>query len=259
LRASTLIVVSRRSGSIPRNVVAIDGQRMTFRRRQRAGVDAATCRNRYIRCHRSTTGADNPQGLAISPDGTWLLVSEGSGGGSVKLLRIADKAELRSFGFAPDTAPLGVAFSPDGARIYTAAANLNAASAGSLLVFDTATGASIDSETVGVLPTALTVSPDGNLVFVTNKDSGTVSVYDTIAGNIAMTVPVGNAPTGVAISPDGARVYVANQNNNSVSIFEVFTGAAVAGSPIAVGSAPVAVAINPMGTSAYVSNVMSRW
>lgn len=201
-------------------------------------------------------GRDNPQGLAISPDGAWLLVSEGSGGGSVKLFRTADKAELRSFSFPPDTAPLGVAFSPDGARVYVAAANLTAASAGSLLVYDAATGASIDSETVGVLPTALTVSPDGNLVFITNKDSGTVSVYDTAAGNIAMTVPVGNAPTGVAISPDGARVYVANQNNNHVSIFEVSTGASVVGSPIAVGSAPVAIAINPMGTSAYVSNVM---
>ena len=201
-------------------------------------------------------GRDNPQGLAVSPDGTLLLVSEGAAGGSVRLFRVADKAELRSFGFAPDVAPLGVAFSPDGARAYVAAANVNAATAGSLVVLDVATGATIDSETVGVLPTAFAVSPDGNLVFVTNKDSGTVSVYDTQAGNVSMTAPVGTSPTGIAISPNGARIYVANRGGNSVSVLESFTGAPAPGSPIAVGSAPLAVAINPMGTSAYVSNVM---
>ena len=263
VRASTLIDLRSpvAVAGIPRSVVASpDGKRIYI---ASAGVgvlvmDAANAIgiDTIMLPSINDGGRDNPQGLAISPDGTWLLVSEGAGGGSVKLFRVADKAELRSFGFAPDMAPLGVAFSPDGARVYVAAANLNAATAGSLLVFDAVTGALIDSETVGVLPTALTVSPDGNLVFVTNKDSGTVSVYDTIPGNIAMTVPVGNAPTGVAVSPDGTRTYVANQNSNNVSIFEVSTGAAAAGSPIAVGSAPVAVAINPMGTSAYVSNVM---
>lgn len=202
-------------------------------------------------------GRDNPQGLAISPDGTLLLVSEGADAGSVRLFRVADKQLLRSFSFAIGVAPLGVAFSPDGALIFVAAADLNPATTGSLQVFDASTGAPIDNEAMGVLPTALAVAPDGNLVYVTNKDSGTVSVYNTQSLAVAMIVPVGTAPTGIAISPDGARVYVANRGSDNVSVFDATNGAQAMGSPLSVGAAPIAVAINPQGTTAYVSNVMT--
>lgn len=200
-------------------------------------------------------GLDNPQGLAISPDGTMLLVSEGANGGSVRLFRIADKQLMRSFTFGAGIAPLGVAFSPDGTHVFAAAANLTAATEGTLEVFEAATGSVIDSEPVGVLPTALAVAPDGNLVYVTNRDSGTVSVYSTQSNSLAFTVTVGSMPTGIAISPDGARVYVANRGSNSVSVFAATSGAPAGGSPLQVVSEPIAVAINPQGTTAYVSNV----
>jgi len=199
-------------------------------------------------------GRDNPQGLAISPDGTLLLISEGAHGGSVRLVRISDNHELHRFDVATGIAPLGVAFSPDGGRLYVAAANLAAATAGTLEIFDATSYASIASIAVEVLPTALAVAPDGKRVYVTNKDSGTVSSYDTQSGNVS-TVPVGTEPVGIAISPDGAHVYVANRGSSNVSVFDALTGAVVANSPLTVGAQPVAVTINPMGTTAYVSNV----
>jgi YVTN family beta-propeller protein len=266
VRASTLIDLTPTPVSVagvPRSVVASpDGKRIYV---ASAGVgvlvmDAASAfgLDTIALASINDGGRDNPQGLAISPDGTMLLVSEGAGGGSVRLFRISDKLELRSFSLALGIAPLGVAFGPDGARVYIAAANLTPATAGSLQVFDAATGALIDSVPVGVLPTALAVAPDGNLVYVTNKDSGTVSVYNTqVAGVLAFTVPVETAPSGIAISPDGARVYVANSGSNSVSVFEAANGAPAMNSPLGVGSAPIAVAINPQGTTAYVSNVMT--
>jgi YVTN family beta-propeller protein len=204
-------------------------------------------------------GRDNPQGLAISPDGTLLLVSEGADDGSVKLFRLSDKMELRTINYPAGFAPLGVAFSPDGARVYITVARLDAAIAGWLEVYDTS-GAFIDRKTVGVIPTGVTVSPDGNLVIVTNKDSGTVSVFNTQSDSVS-TVTVGTAPVGVAISPDGARVYVANRGSNSVSVFEALTGNEVMNSPVNVGGVtlePLAVAINPMGTTAYVSSVRTN-
>jgi len=196
---------------------------------------------------------DNPQGLAVSPDGTLLLVSEGASGGSVKLYRLSDKQELQSIPFGLGLAPLGVAFAPDGTRFYVAVADLTPA-AGSLHVYDVQTGGLIDSESVGELPTALAVTPDGNLVHVTNKTDGTVSVYDTQTPGVVRTVTVGTNPVGIAISPDGARAYVANSGSASVSVFDTQTGSAV-GSPLAVGTQPIAVAINSQGTTAYVSNV----
>jgi YVTN family beta-propeller protein len=206
-------------------------------------------------------GRDNPQGLAISADGTLLLVSEGSSGGSVRLFRVSDMQELRSFSFPVDIAPLGVAFSPDGAQVFIAAANLTAGTAGTLEVFDAVTGSVVDSEPVGELPTAIAVAPDGNFVYVTNKASGTVSVYDTQTLAPAFTVTVGASPTGIAIGPDGMHIYVVNRGSNNVSVFQALTGIGEANSPLDVSSVamePVAIVINPMGTTAYVGAVATN-
>ncbi|HSH07909.1 MAG TPA: YncE family protein, partial [Burkholderiales bacterium] len=168
--------------------------------------------------------------------------------------RLSDKQELQSIPFGLGLAPLGVAFAPDGTRVYVAVADLTPA-AGSLHVYDVQTGGLIDSESVGELPTALAVTPDGNLVHVTNKTDGTISVYDTQTSSVVRTVTVGTSPVGIAISPDGARAYVANNGSANVSVFDTLTGAAVSGSPLSVGVQPIAVAINSQGTTAYVSNV----
>jgi len=203
-------------------------------------------------------GRDNPQGLAISPDGTLLLVSDGSDGGSVRLVRLPDKSVLLTFPFSVGTAPLGVAFSPDGGRVYIAAAALDG-SAGALKVFNAETGAEIDSEPVGVLPTAVAVTPDGGLVHVTNKTEGTVSIYnaDDASLSVVATVTVGASPTGIAISPDGQRTYVVNRGSNSVSVFGATSGVEAVDSPLdlGAGSEPIAIAINPQGTTAYVSKL----
>lgn len=265
VRASTLLNLNSVTvaGGIPRGVVASPNGKRIFVAAAGLGVlimDAATAflLDTISLPSINDGGRDNPQGLAISPDGTLLLVSDGADGGSVSLLRVTDKAFLRSFSFATGIAPLGVAFSPDGSRIYIAAADLASAS-GTLDVFDAATGAPIDSDLVGVLPTGIAVSPDGNLVYVSNQGSNTVSVYNTLTSSsaVVLTVPVGTAPTGIAIAPDGARVYVANRGSSNISVFDAATGVAAGNSPLAVGAAPLAVAINPQGTTAYVSNVLT--
>jgi YVTN family beta-propeller protein len=264
VRTSTLLNLTTASViGIPRSVVASpDGKRVYV---ASAGVgvlvmDAASAfgLDTILLSTINDGGRDNPQGLAISPDGSLLVVSEGADGGSVRSYRIADKQILWSYPFAAGVAPLGVAFSPDGARVYVAAASLTAATAGTLEVLDAAMGTPVDSDAVGFLPTAIAVTPDGNLVYVTNNESGTVSVYNTQTLDVESTVTVGTGPTGIAVSPDGARVYVANRGSNSVSVFDALTGTEATDSPLdlsGVAMAPTAVAINPLGTTAYVSNV----
>jgi len=244
---------------VPRSVVASPDGRRIYVASQGVGVhilDAASAvgLDTINLASINDGGLDNPQGLAISPDGTLLLVSEGSSGGSVRLYRLSDKMELLSIAFGVGTAPLGVAFAPDGTRFYVAMADLTPAN-GSLHVYNVQTGALVDSKTVGELPTALAVTPDGTLVFVTNKTSGTVSVYDTVGASIARTDTVGMGPVGIAISPDGIRAYVVNSGSATVSALATSDGTQATGSPLAVGTQPIAVAINPQGTTAYVSNV----
>jgi YVTN family beta-propeller protein len=202
---------------------------------------------------------DNPQGIAVSPDGRLLAVSDAKVGGSVTVYTISGDTltVLATHGVGQGRVPLGVAFAPDGLRAYVAAADPVGAS-DALRLFDPSTGALLDEEIVGDIPTAVAVHPNGNLVFVANQNSSTVDVYNANTHSIASTVMVGAQPTGIAVAPDGARVYVANQGGNSLSALDGANGAVI-GMPFSLGSgAPLAIAINPSGTTAYVTLVAAN-
>ena len=199
-------------------------------------------------------GRDNPQGIAISPDGRTLIVSDGRVGGIVAVYAIVGDTLVAGVPFTlpvATQAPLGVAFSPDGTRAYVAGAAPGVA--GSLHVFDPANGNSIDSETVETMPTAIAVSPNGAQVFVTNKDSDTVSVYD--GASIVGSVPVGNEPTGIAFSPDGGRVFVTNHADSTISVINAASFGIFPSPNLAGLQAPLAIAINSRGTTAYIAQL----
>jgi YVTN family beta-propeller protein len=264
VRAATLLNVVTRDvvGGSPRSVAASpDGKRIYV---AAAGIgvlvmDAAIAVERgRVNLAIADQGRDNPQGIAVSPDGRLLLLSSGTAGGGVSVFSISGDVLTLAATHAmdPGFAPLGVAFSPDGARAYVAAAN-TAAGAGTLRVFNPADGALLDNEAVGDLPTGVAVSPNGNLVFVSNKNGSSVSVYNSASQSVVGTVTVGAQPTGIAYGPDGTRVYVASQGSNQVTVLDGTTGAVI-GSPLAVPSAPLAIAINASGTTAYVSRLTAN-
>jgi YVTN family beta-propeller protein len=191
----------------------------------------------------------NPNGIAISPDGTLLAVSNAAPGGGVNVVRAADKAIVAQLAVAADHVPLGVAFSRDGDSAYVLSA-VTTGGAGQLDRFDL-TGARHATIPVGATPTGIAVSPDGSALFVSNLTDNTVSRIDTATDSVTATVPVAQSPTGIAISPDGMRVFVASQVGNAVSIL-ASADASAASPPIALSGAPMAVAIDPQGHSAYV-------
>jgi len=195
-------------------------------------------------------GRDNPQGIAISPDGDLVIVSSGTAGGAISTLRTSDGAVVSSFTPGSGLAPLGVAFDPIGSGAYVVAASA-AGGNGALITFNPVSGAEISRLAVGVLPTGVAVTPDGASVFVSNAGSATVMAYSTSNQVIAGTTPVGLAPTGIAVSPNGTTVYVANRGANSLSLLSAATGA-VQSTMSFFASGPLAVAMNPQGTTAYV-------
>lgn len=194
----------------------------------------------------------NPQGLAISPDGRHLFVSDNQGGGPVVVIDIASKEAVAAFSHDLDWMPLGIAVHPDGQRAYFAFTD-TVTSSGVVRVFDTVTMTpTATSILVGARPTGLAVTPDGAKIYVSNYLGNSVSVIDASTNLVTTTVAVGLGPAGLAISPDNSRVYVVNKMSNIVSVINVALDTVV--ETVAVDSGPEGIAISPDGRRAYVTN-----
>ncbi len=199
----------------------------------------------------------NPQGLAISPDGRHLFVSDNRDGGAVVVIDIATKTAVASFSLGTGWIPLGIAVHPDGQRAYFAFAAVIASNLGVVSVFDTVTMTpTATSIPVGARPTGVAVTPDGAKVYVSNYLSNIVSEIDTGTNVVTRDIAVGLAPAGLAISPDNFQVYVVNNVGDTVSVINVALGFVV--DTVIVGSGPESIAISPDGARAYVTNAGSN-
>ncbi len=108
-------------------------------------------------------------------------------------------------------------------------------------------------------PVAAAVSPDGNRVFVANRDSGDVSTYVLEDGRpVASLPPVASGPgvSDVLVEPKGAYLYAANREDDSVAVFSIdaSSGGPTWRQTVASGGAPVALAMHPSSTFLYALN-----
>lgn len=194
----------------------------------------------------------NPQGIAVTPDGTMLLVSDNFYGGAFYLLDADTKEVLVSIS-GGIFAPAGLAVHPDGRQAYLAFSAYTGS--GMIGVFDLENRTIVKSVTVGPAPVGIAVSPDGAKLFLTDEFDNSVAVYDnrsTAGFAILSTITVGTSPAGIAISPDGNRAYVANRSDNTVSILDTATLQVI--STIPVSLRPIGIAISPDGSRGYVTN-----
>ena len=201
----------------------------------------------------TVTVGDQPQGVAITPDGQSAYVA--MCGGDVWVLdtstnKVATKVVVGG-------CPTGVAITPDGKHAYVTKDNANA-----VAVLDTSSNTVVATVAVGPAPGGVAITPDGKHAYVTNvgTGSGTVSVIDTSSNTVTATVNLGNAgPVGVVITPDGTRAYVKN-GLPSVLVVNTSSNTVVATVALTGGNdaSPVGVAISPDGTRVYVTRFSSN-
>jgi DNA-binding beta-propeller fold protein YncE len=189
----------------------------------------------------------NPQGIAVSPDGRWLLVSEAVEGGRVTILDIANNYTVAdTLVMATGNTPRGIATSPDNTHAYIAVSGDD----NEIWAYDFAS-ASVDRKIVaGASPASVAVTPDSKWLYVTNPPADTVNYYDLGTGfGDVVSLGAGVAPTGLAITPDGFNVFVTS-STNSLQVIDILSKGVTA---IDIGGASAGVAISPDGKRAYVS------
>lgn len=192
------------------------------------------------------TVGDEPQGIAVSPDGSRAYVPNFNDG----TVSVIDLVNGRTIGtIAVGSYPSAVAVSPNRPRAYVT----NYVD-GTVLVIDTATNKTVGTPIrVGTGPIGIALNPNGSRIYVTNF-TGTVSVIDGATNKVVGSpIRVGSYPRGVAVSPDGSRVFVANFNGASVSVIDTAANQTV-GAAIAVGNYPQGVAVSPDGSRVYVTS-----
>jgi YVTN family beta-propeller protein len=183
-------------------------------------------------------------------DDKFLFVSDEN----AETITVIDLQKARAEGFKPTAivgkiptgdAPIALTFSPDGRWLYTtsqiAPQSLNwpieckpegadPATAkprfpqGAIILVDVLKAttdpahAAVAHVPAGCSPVRLDISPDGQRVFVTARNSNALLAFDTskfqtdaMHARIA-TVPVGSSPVGVAVVNDGRQIIVTNSN-----------------------------------------------
>ncbi len=214
----------------------------------------------------------NPEDLAATPDGSQVWVvdtgpqtgttgaqlgaygrtndGQGSSGDSpdnipftaVTMITTSSNAVVGTLQL--NAAPQAIAFSPSGRTAYVTT------SSNQLLAIDVASRRIVGQ--VDGLDGAhgVTVSPNGQSIYVTDATADTVSVIDAATLRVVRTIGVGQLPWTVVLSPDGATAYVANPNSDTVSVIDTSSDQVVA--TISVPEGPRSLLVSPTDTTLWV-------
>jgi YVTN family beta-propeller protein len=131
---------------------------------------------------------------------------------------------------SPEALFVGVAFSPDGSRLYASAGANN-----KVRVYDVGDGELSERDPIRLEPSSvneegdedpqlfaagLTITDDGERPFVANNLDNSVLVIDLDAEEVIETVGIGNQPYTVALTPDETKAYVSNWGDGTVSVID---------------------------------------
>ena len=150
-----------------------------------------------------------PLNLIVSPDGKYAVITNnGLMKPSLTVVDIAAWTVKNTV--ALDHAWIGLAWHPDGTKVYSAGGALNnvqelAYADGALTRTRTFALPAHSGETFAG---GVAISRDGKTLYATRVFAMTLSAIDVATGQVKQTVPLPAEPYGCIVSPDGRSVYV---------------------------------------------------
>lgn len=101
-------------------------------------------------------------------------------------------------------------------------------------------------------PLSVAVSPDGSILYVSDKTAGCVTSLDVATGDKLGETPIVGEPHGLSLSADGKILYVTQRKTNSIAVIDTKRGARVG--RITAGAWPVALALAQKAKRLYCCN-----
>jgi len=220
----------------------------------------------------------DPPGLAFKPDGSQMYVA-GDDNDSVFQYslstgyNISTASFVQSLDVSPqDTDPQGLAFKPDGSRLYFVGdLNDNVYQYSLSTAYDVSTASFVQSFDIGTQdtdPKGLTVRPDGSQLYVVGNGTdniyqyGLSTAFDISTATFSQSFdvsPQDTTPTGMAFKPDGSQLYVVGNSNDNVyqyrlsTAFDISTASFVRSFDVSPQDAtPEGLAFKPDGSQLYV-------
>ncbi len=158
-----------------------------------------------------------PHHLALSPDGSSLLVGDTSGNQMLFLDPNTGEVQKR----IPMVDPYQLGFSPDGKFL-----TVNGLARNQVDIYDAATMKLVKRFPVVATPSHLAYSPDSSTVFVSLQDSDKLAAFDLRTMTEKWTVPVGKTPAGVMWL--NGKVLVADMGTDYLAAVDPANGKVVA-------------------------------
>lgn len=228
--------------------------------------------------------APNPLGLALSPDGRMALVALAV----ANQLAVVDLAAGKVVGRIPvGVCPYGVAVTPDGKTALVSNFGGSRAKLGDHTERSAGTDVAVDARSValrgtvsvidlgkrkvvaeiatGIHPEAMTISPEGRLLYVVDASGDGISVIDVARRKLSgkfntkpqADLPYGSLTTGVSLSADGQILFAANAGNNAVALLHPDRPSEPPYAFIPAGGFPGSLAVR--GRDLFIGNVLGYY
>jgi 6-phosphogluconolactonase len=212
-----------------------------------------------------SSGLQQPLGIAITPNGNFVYVSD-SGAGTIVVFAVESSGELKQVGSTPSLGdrtgqPGLVAVHPSGSFVYTVDRSL-----GTVAVFKTTADGKLSAtktyhvgiSTAGPFGIALAAVGPDVFVYTANRGVDTVSSLIVKSGGLELVgeCPTGMGyPTGMMADPSGHFFYVVNRDASTVTQFTIAetNGVALFPAVTVFTEVPVNEASHPL----YIA--MTRW